>query len=290
VESISIIDTFPAFNDFWLKYQGSSIEEQIEGWKSLYLASWPDLLSKQIGTYEDENTDWKQIAREKIFPILNSRLPAMITAHDQLIKYCEPVYLVARNRFSISFPMAIVIYVGLGLGAGWATTLSGQPSILFGLENIAEEGWTQTLAIEGLIAHEMGHLIQHHLRENLKRSFGAGPWWQLYTEGFAQHCEHLILGKESWHMTLGAGYQDWLLWCQKNLKWLASEYLRRVDSHTEITPFFGSWHELNGKKQTGYFLGRELILRMESRYSIEEIACIADVDNEIKKVVNELAD
>ena len=46
---------------------------------------------------------------------------------------------------------------------------------------------------------------------------GSGPWWQLYSEGFAQRCEHLILEYDSWHMARRTeGWQDW---CQTNEGW-----------------------------------------------------------------------
>lgn len=252
------------------------------------MATWSELLSKQVKAYAEENTEWKQVAGERILPFLNSRLPAMNTAHEHLIRYCEPVYLAAEKIFDINFPATFVIYVGLGLGAGWATSYLGRPAILFGLENIAEEGWTKPAAVEGLIAHEIGHLIHNHWREKVGKDFASGPWWQLYTEGFAQRCEHLVLGRESWHMTLGAGYQDWLPWCRQHSKWLAAEFLRRVKTNGDIRPFFGSWQEVYGRKQTGYFLGHELIKLLERHFTIVEIARMDDVENKIMQLATEL--
>ena len=61
----------------------------------------------------------------------------------------------------------IVIYVGLENGAGWVTEFMGKPSILFGLEAIAELGWYKKL--RGLAIHEFGHLIHWLLRgENIE--------------------------------------------------------------------------------------------------------------------------
>lgn len=51
----------------------------------------------------------------------------------------------------------------------------------------------------------------------------------------------------------------WEDWCQDNLGWLVSEFFRRVDQDEDIRPFFGSWFDMHGQKQTGYFLGHELV-------------------------------
>ena len=56
---------------------------------------------------------------------------------------------------------------------------------------------------------------------------------------------------------------DWLEWRQANKSWLASEFLHRVDSEETLQDFFGSWYNIQGHKQCGYFLGFEPWLRAE---------------------------
>ncbi len=253
------------------------------------MAGWPELLRRQIEAYQQEKTDWKKVARERIFPFLNLRMPTMAAAREELIKFCEPVFVAAQKMFDFEFPVTFVIYIGLGLGAGWATIYFGQPAVLFGLENIAEEGWSKSEAIEGLIAHELGHLLHQHWRKKADMDLGTGPWWQLYTEGFAQRCEHLILGKESWHMARGPGNQDWLPWCRNNIKWLAAEFLRRADLSEDTRPFFGSWLDIKGRKQTGYYLGCQVVQELHRQNSLKEIARMEEIEKEIRDLVTELA-
>lgn len=157
-----------------------------------------------------------------------------------------------------------VIYVGLGCGAGWVNEYDGKPAILFGLENIAEEGWQRQETLEGLMAHELGHLIHFEWRKQADVPVEDTYWWQLYTEGFAQYCEGIILGKRSWHMQSDSKNQ-WQRWCQEHLNWLASKFLRRVDQSEDMRPFFGSWFDLRGQKETGYYLGHELIRRLQEK-------------------------
>ena len=73
---LEIIDTFPAFLKYWEKAKSQSLDEQIKGWESIYLAPWPELLNKQLDSYAADKLDWRQIAREKVFPYLTKRMPA----------------------------------------------------------------------------------------------------------------------------------------------------------------------------------------------------------------------
>jgi len=85
----------------------------------------------------------------------------------------------------------LVIYIGLGNGAGWATDYAGSPAILFGLENIAALNWDDQMSLQSLAAHELGHLV-HQARLSkeewlaLDESEQAAGHFRLYAEGFAE--------------------------------------------------------------------------------------------------------
>jgi hypothetical protein len=164
--------------------------------------------------------------------------------------------------------------------------------VLFGLENAAEEGWTRETTLRGLIAHELGHVLHFHRRALAGRKHGDGPWWRLYTEGFAQRCEHLALGSETWHM---AGAEDeaspnaWLRWCRANRHWLAEAFLHTMARGEPVQPFFGSWQSVRDHKQTGYFLGHEVIQRLEADMDLQEIALLDDVVTPVATVLQSLA-
>lgn len=284
-----VVDTFPAFLAFWQKAQHQPIETQIEGWAEDYMAQWPELLAKQQEDYAGQDEDWQQIARERVFPFLERRLPAMQAAHKLLPDICADVYIRAQEVLGFDGDVVFVIYVGIGCGAGWVTTYQNSPAVLFGLENIAEEGWVQPAVLAGLVAHEMGHVVHFYWRAEEGLSEGSGPWWQLYTEGFAQRCEHVILGEDTWHMALGAK-DDWLDWCQAHKGWLAAEFLRVVDEGEPVRPFFGSWFEVRGRKQCGYFLGHEAIKRLEESAGLSEIALLSDIEASLRPELERLAD
>ena len=284
-----IIDTFPQFLDLWASVKEKPTNEQIESWASKYMSCWPELLEKQLEDYSGQNVDWRQIAREKVFPFLNDRLPAMKTAHKNLLESCVSVYSKAQVALGFKSNVVFVIYVGIGCGAGWATSFHNSPAILFGLENIAECSWDGTDVIDGLIAHEVGHIIHKIYRFEAGLSDGSGPWWQLYTEGFAQRCEHIILGRESWHESIGINDSNWLIWCKKHKSRLAAEFLKTVEAGKSVRSFFGHWFDLNGKKQCGYFLGHELIKELQKNKSLREIAQLDDTEKRFKLILESVA-
>lgn len=285
-----LVDTFPEFQRFWKKWRTSSTEEQIEAWAGEYMAHWPELLEKQVVCYSEEGENWRIIATEHVFPFLDGRLSDMELAHKNLLECGSTVYDEARKRLGFDFDIVQVIYSGIGCGAGWATSYQRRPAVLLGLENIAECGWIQLGTLRGLIAHEIGHLAHYQMREKAGMEIGSGPWWQLYEEGYAQRCEALVQGDQRWHM-VGEPYgENWLQWCQQNRTGLALEFLRRVDQAESIRPFFGSWYEVMGHKQCGYFLGHEAITTLEKKLPMEEIALLERPEERLRPIVEAMAD
>ena len=283
-----IIDTFPAFQNIWSETKHSPINTQIKAWFDRYMSHWPELLQKQLDDYASLNEDWRVTAKERIFPSLPERLPTMQTAHDNLLKICDDIYKRFQKTTGVDNDLVCVIYAGLGCGAGWATDYEGKPAILFGLENIAEEGWQEQATLEGLMAHELGHLVHLEWRKQANRPDEDSPWWQLFTEGFAQYCEEIILARPSRHMQADPE-KNWHEWCQENLGWLATEFLRRADQGEDMRPFFGSWFDLHGYKQTGYFLGHELVKALQEQMSLQEVAILTNIESNLRPLLAQMA-
>jgi hypothetical protein len=283
------IDTFPAFLTYWAEAERKPLDDQIEDWATVYMSQWPELLSKQIEDYSAQNLDWRQVAAEKVFPYLGGRLPAMHEAHRNLLELCGPIHTKAQHALTFDCNTIFVIFVGIGCGAGWATSFLGSPAILFGLEAIAECGWSDPETITGLIAHELGHLVHYSWRERAGKPIGSGPWWQLYEEGFAQNCESRILSTDNVHQISPGEEDDWLDWCQEHTGWLAAEFLRAVDSGKPVSAFFGSWFEIYGRSETGYFLGAEMIKELETQAGLKDIALLEDVEAAARSILEQIA-
>jgi hypothetical protein len=280
-----IIDTFPDFLVFWKKAREESIARQIEGWAGDYMAKWPELLAMQTEDYQSQGLDWRQVAQEKVFPFLAERLTAMQEAHENLLGLCEPILARARTVLGFADNLIFVIYLGIGCGAGWATTYDGSPAVLFGLENIAECGWSDPESIQGLIAHEIGHLVHNHWRSRQGKLNGSGPWWQLYEEGFAQVCESQILDTEIVHQANSGEEDGWLRWCRDHSGWLAGEFLKTVQAGKSVSAFFGSWYEIRGQSETGYFLGEQIIRELQKQNSLKDIALLEDIESTIRPIL-----
>lgn len=223
--------------------------------------------------------NWQETAK-RILQTLPNRYPLTLRARNNFTRICKLIYAKAVENLKLDFNILFVVYVGIGCGAGWATMYDGQPAVLLGLENIAEGKWHTKKKLAGLISHEIGRLVHMKWRNEWKAFEDAEeePIFRLYSEGFAQRCEHLILDGETWHMAQGKG---WVSWCQQNESWLAKEFLRRIKAGDSVNDFFGSWFAIRGKTQTGYFLGHGFVRHLERRYGLTKTALL-DV-GEIKR-------
>ena len=287
MSACSCIDTFPAFLNFWTENGDKPIEDQIDAWVNDYMSRWPELLKLQQDNYAEDNLDWRHIAREKVFPFLPERFSALNEAHDNLMKNYETIYHQTEEKLAFQGDVVFVFYVGIGCGAGWYTPFRDTPALLFGLENIAECDWSDQKTIKGLIAHEIGHMVHRIWRKEAGKSEETGPWWQLYEEGFAERCENLILETESFHQTVGD--PGWVEWCRSYRQWLAGEFLKTVEANESVDPFFGSWYQIQGRIETGYYLGNEVVQELEKDMSIREIALLEDIEKHIRSILEKMS-
>jgi len=279
------VDTFSDFLSFWDRHSVEDIDSRIRGWAGEYMVKWPELLEKQINDYRSMSLDWREVAKERVFPFLQERIEGMGRARALLSVITDQVHRTAEDSFGMELNILYVLYVGIGCGAGWVTELEGSQAILLGLEMIAECGWTDEVSLRGLLAHELGHAFQGILREDPDLSGGSGPFWQLYTEGFAQRCEHLIMEHDSWNVGRGVNGPDWLEWCEDNRIWLAGKFLQAVEMGEDVKPFFGSWFDISGRKHCGHYLGHEIILELEKTADISTVARIEDFEPAVTSVL-----
>ena len=114
-----IFDTFDDFEEIWPLMENADIENQIEIWKTKYMEKWPDLLKKQIESYQNDGEDWKKIAKEHVFPKFKESVLYMKSVRNELKKAIEFVAPRAFQKFLLEFPINFVFYVGIGIGAGW---------------------------------------------------------------------------------------------------------------------------------------------------------------------------
>ena len=285
-----IVDAYPPFRECWER-AGSNPERLLEAWEREYMSMYPELLRLQVENYESMGVDWREVARERVFPKLKEALPRIEEAHRNLLEVIPGALEGFRSFWNRDFDVTFVIYVGIGCGAGWAAEYGGRYAVLLGLENIAELEWQSKEDLEGLILHELSHIAHMALRGVSAKEFERleeDPLFLLYSEGFATRCEELMLGRE---MRRIARDESWLEWCRDNLGFLASEYLRRVEENEPVNDFFGSWLSVEGRSQVGYYMGHEFVRSLEGGMSLEEIAVMSleDVRRHAERFLGGLA-
>jgi hypothetical protein len=268
---VRVVDTLPAFQRYWEAVRLASVEQQIDRWASVYLADWPELASKQQADYASQALDWRQVARARVFASLDQWLPAMLQAGQGLRRCLAPTACVVGGVIGVDLEVLCVLHVGIGCGAGWATTFADRPAVLFGLENAAEQGWVEEDTLVGLAAHEFGHVAHAAWRRRAGLTEGHGPWWRLVEEGIAQRCEAAVLGDRPGHLAGEDG--AWLSWCRDNRGRLARAYLDAARAGGPFECFFGSWFAFDGHSHTGYYLGEQIVERWEQEQDLAEIAC-----------------
>ena len=167
----------------------------------------------------------------------------------------------------------VILCLGLCNGAGWATSLDGRDAVLLGIEKIIELNWQDESAMPALIFHEIGH-IWHKTYGNLypeARSEGENSLAQLYQEGLAMVCEHILCQDDRYYHQNQNG---WLDWCKENEAEIKREYLRRVDKNISTQDFFGDWCSYKNHSDVGYYLGCEFVKYLQRQYSLVDIASL----------------
>lgn len=288
--NVRILDTFADFMEAWEALKHCEIADMPDVWEKEYMKRYPDLLLKQTQQYASEGLDWRKVSKQHVFQDISERIGRIQTAHASILDVAPAVLKKLTTVFEFTEEIWLVIYVGIGCGAGWATSLQGRPAVLLGLENIAECNWESKESITGLLSHEIGHLYHANKRSKACVPRGYGPFWRLYEEGFAQRFEHLLSGADTWHEMSGINGEDWLDWCKGNISELVRVYLQRVFSGQSVDDFFGHWFDIEGRKQCGYFIGHEFIRYLEEKgLTIEQIALIPEIEGECHEFLMNMA-
>jgi len=243
--------------------------EILAAWERFYGDCFPELLVKQTQDYAAAGEDWREVAISRVFPPLRDRLEMMEEAGARIAQLWGEVTARARRAIGLEQDLLAIVHVGIGCGAGWATTYRGRPAVLLGLENIAELGWHTVERLESLIAHELGHVAHAMWRGEPLEPVEKDPLGLLYSEGFAQWVEGVILGRESWHLAPDEG---WLSWCRAHLAEIARAYRDRATRSEAVNSFFGSWLDFRGVPFTGHFLGHTVIRMLEEDRTLPDLA------------------
>jgi hypothetical protein len=262
---MKIIDTYA---DILKLFESLNGHFELAAWKEYALLVSKELPEKCI---EDCSCyDFEKEVRPVIEAALNGK-EKLVKLHDSFLAVTSGLKERWKEVFEADIQADIIFYLGLCNGAGWVTTLSGNPSILLGIEKIIELDWIDNDSLIGLLYHELGHIWHATvgILEYETDSVSEKSLWQLYQEGIAMYCEQLLAGDFSYY------HQDkdgWLSWCEENREKLFIEYKRRVDENESTQDFFGDWCNFLGYSDVGYYLGCELIKSISNKYSLKKLA------------------
>lgn len=211
---------------------------------------------------------------KQIFPIVNNVLlnkDAALRTNTSFISVTNQLKSNINKLFKNDIDLDIILYLGLCNGAGWATALDGRNTILLGIEKIIELNWQNEADMQALIFHEIGH-IWHKTYGVLyprTQSKGEESLVQMYQEGIAMVCEHILCQNNNYYHQ---NKNDWLTWCKDNKLEIKQEYLNRIDNNISTQDFFGDWCNYKGHSDVGYYLGCEFVKHLQQRYSLFDIA------------------
>ncbi|MDE6659959.1 MAG: hypothetical protein K2K01_07610, partial [Eubacterium sp.] len=260
---LKIIDTY---NDIYKSYENGVFKKTL--WNSYAFSTFPGLKHKVEKVFS-RVADYK----DKIYAILNNVSKNNETtekAHQSFIKATENLSDEIKHKFNVDLDVTIILYLGLGNAAGWATTIKNQRVVLIGLEKVVELGWYSESDMQALIYHELGH-IYHFLFEhrNLIMTKRKKSIRQLYREGVAMVFEQTLCNDiNRYHQNT----DGWLDWCKENEKMIKAEYLKRIKNKESVQDFFGDWCNFMGYSDVGYYLGTAFIRFLINDYSLQEIA------------------
>ena len=259
---VKIVDTFSSAESFLLQCCEGTSADATAAWER-YMSSYPELQNKCC---EDHGGKWREIFASHVFPKLCVDREKMVLAHENLLAVLSLVAQRCTGVFELKETINMVIYLGLGNGAGWVTDYAGAPAILFGLENIADLNWIDRVSLEYLVAHELCHVVNQTLygKERwlaLYECETEGQYFRLYVEGFAERYQELLLRRSAFDR-YGGG---WLEWCRANHDRLSSIYLKRLRNSESVSDFYGNWNQVDGHSDVGYYLGREFIVFLEEK-------------------------
>ncbi len=270
---MQVIDYFYDFQKYYKK--DASVYELLDCWSN-YMNNKQEIKDKCISDYQNNGIDYKEIAYHKVFKLTHQNIDKMYVAYQNLLSIMSTLIEVIEKQVNINLDIDLMIYHGLGNGAGWAGKVNGRYGILFGVEKIAELNWHTLDKLEALVSHEVCHMIHYHLKpyEEIKKHYQSSLYdkgiWQLYVEGFAQYYQSKLLNKQ-----VESRDKSWLENCFNQQDKLKKIYFRQLyDDKNGCNDFFGDWNQVLGISDAGYFLGERLIEGIAKRMTLQEVALL----------------
>lgn len=262
---MKIVDTFPKMADCFI--DGVFNMERWEIYANLISPKLAIKLKNDIADFDFQ---------KDILPLLNNvtcHFDKLNTAHKSFLALTNGLSEKTQDILQTDLNVTVIFYLGLCNAAGWATELDGKPVVLLGAEKIMELSWHNISDMAGLIYHELGHIWHDKMRSKKSKPFKNRALWQLYREGIAMFVEQLLMNDRDFYHQNKDG---WLIWCRAKQKELFQTFLERVITSENTGDFFGDWNSYQGKSDTGYYLGCEIVKDFSKKYSLTQLADLSE--------------
>lgn len=300
---------FKRFESFINTKSNITTEDILGFWENNYVKDTDmEIYKIQKNSYKEYDMTFRDYPFKNVFPHFISDLEKMKEAAYNLKQVLDNAQKKIDNIIEGDGEIYIIIYVGAGTGAGHVTKYKNRPAMLFGLENIANLNWHNIKTLKGLVFHELGHVIHMIEREkncpkltktdkeskygekneeNVLEKYENLIWFRLYEEGIAQRFEHLLQGKETWHMDdqiTEDGTSQWKSWIDDNYNYICNTFYNRVlNENHKLSDLFGSDREnsdcnFHGKIQVGYYIGAQMIKEWQKSLSLKKIMKLPEKD------------
>ena len=227
--------------------------------------------------YEKVEKDISDYCFDKdILPVINAALrnkEKLFLIHAVFQNITRKLKKYVIENLGIDLDVEIILYLGLCSGAGWATSLGEQKTILLGIEKIIELEWYDENTMVALIAHELGHIW--HMEEGgvyyQQVTQKEKAVFQLYSEGIAMLFEQKFYNDDNYYHQNRNG---WLEWCENNIEDIKRDYLLRVQNDVSVQDFFGDWCSYKGYSDVGYFLGCRFVKYLLTKFNLHQTSSL----------------
>lgn len=268
------VDTMRSFIMYWREYSGRSGEDMFAGWLTDYISNYPEILISEVSYWRGFES-LKSHMIENVLPGIDGLIHEVIEGWMNLLQNLDTVYEKASRKLEFIRPPIIEIYVGSGWKSRWVSSILDEPALFLDLGGLAELGWSDNHNIRGVLAFGLGQL--HHAlarggAEELAK-LEEDPFLRLYSQGYAQFLENLVLEEDSWH---GTGGESWLKECREKERLLAEKYLEG-SMKRDVERFYDPELRIAGLSFTGRYLGYRLVSSLhESGLSLNQLSKLSE--------------
>lgn len=117
---LKLIDTYIDFLIFYNKTKFENLNQKISEFQLLYMSKYPELFNREISEYKKYNINPISML-ERYLLELDYYLVYIEEARENILSLSNRILNRAMKEFKMDFDVLFVIYVGIGLAAGWAT-------------------------------------------------------------------------------------------------------------------------------------------------------------------------